>query len=270
MNERSPKKPDDWVLPKRYGDPEYPRHPETGKLICASYSHRLNKFGDPVCIKPPKEGMARCKQHGGSTPVGLASPHYEGKGYSRILDRLPKRNQDDYAAAQLDEQMNGLSNEMALLDARLMELLGKLDVDGTKTVWEELRDASEMLEMARGAGDASEIAFQVNRIQVLIKADVPGQEYRRWAEVYNVVERKRRLADTIRKIRRDENEFISREQQMMFVHALAGVIRDNVKDPESLNAISRGMARLITGGSAATQPVRRVISGVRKPLDAND
>lgn len=41
------------------------------------------------CQRPPMAGMARCRLHGGATPIGMASPHYKHGRRSRFFSWWP-------------------------------------------------------------------------------------------------------------------------------------------------------------------------------------
>lgn len=73
----------------------------------------------------------RCRIHGGATPGGFASPHFKTGRYSKVL---PAALRDRYEQARGDEDLLSLRDELALVDARIGEVLqGKLD----DTRWSE-------------------------------------------------------------------------------------------------------------------------------------
>ena len=74
----------------------------------------------------------RCRLHGGLTPRGVASANFRHGRYSKAVPALAVR----YEAAVNDPDYLALSHEMALLDARIQELVEQpLDAAG----WDEIR-----------------------------------------------------------------------------------------------------------------------------------
>ena len=65
-------------------------------------------------------GRAVCHHHGGKTPAGVASPHFRHGRHSR---RLPTRLAARIAEAGADPEWGSLRAEVALLDARIADLL---------------------------------------------------------------------------------------------------------------------------------------------------
>jgi hypothetical protein len=58
----------------------------------------------------------RCKMHGGKTPTGPALPQFKTGRYSKVL---PAALLDRYQQALADPELLALTDEIALLDARL-------------------------------------------------------------------------------------------------------------------------------------------------------
>ena len=95
--------------------------------------------GNP-CQRSPARGRTRCRLHGGATPRGRASPHFKTGKYSSLLpDRLIGRYEEGQAAADL----RSLRSEIALLQVRIIELLGQLKDASpeNKPIWEMIGNA---------------------------------------------------------------------------------------------------------------------------------
>ncbi len=95
--------------------------------------------GNP-CQLPPARGRTRCRLHGGATPRGRASPHFKTGKYSSFLpDRLIGRYEEGQAAADL----RSLRSEIALLQVRIIELLGQLKDASpeNKPIWDMIGKA---------------------------------------------------------------------------------------------------------------------------------
>src|SRR4051812_32142589 len=86
--------------------------------------------GTPCHLAPMPNG--RCRMHGGATPRGPALPQFKHGRYSRSL---PTRLAAQYEAAQSDPVLMELRDEIALNDARLADLLGRVDTGESGSLW---------------------------------------------------------------------------------------------------------------------------------------
>lgn len=246
-------------LPERYGNPAHPTDPDGGWAICAAKAKRPNRYGDHVCLGRAMPNTGRCRVHGGATPRGIAAPAYQGKGYSKDM---PTRLLDRYKAALDDPNMLSMSHEIAVVDARIGELLSQLDTGESGSIWKGLRASVDGLEQARLEGSAARrakdevaagkaedaLAQHLNDIVVAVKRG--SAEYTRWRELYDAFERRRRLVETMRKQRRDVMNFISSEQLILVLDKIGDLVQQNVSDKAALAAIATGIARIVRTESA--------------------
>ena len=96
--------------------------------------------GQPCRAAAMKNG--KCRLHGGATPGGVASPHFRHGRRSRYLKLLSGDLRAGFRAALSDKQLLSLREEVALLTARTMQLLGRLRTqEGAEyeATWAELR-----------------------------------------------------------------------------------------------------------------------------------
>jgi hypothetical protein len=75
------------------------------------------------CRRRAVAGMRVCTVHGGLTPRGAASVHFKTGRYSRYL---PARLLDKYEDAGTDPRLLELREDIALLDARIAQLLERV------------------------------------------------------------------------------------------------------------------------------------------------
>lgn len=172
---------------------------KNGKPICGA---RTKRKGTPCTQDPMQNG--RCRLHGGATPGGIASPHFKTGRWSK---HLPAQLAEHYQAALADQDLLALREDLALLDARLAQVLGKL------------REA-----------DASKIKET--------EAEV-------WGEVAELLEQRRRTVESERKRLVDMQQMITYEDAMLFVTVLSDSVRRHVTDPKQLASIAADIARLV-------------------------
>jgi hypothetical protein len=185
-------------------------------------------------------GKTKCKMHGGKTPGGIASPHYKTGRYS---GQLPARMASRYAESQSDAQLLELRDEVSLIDARIMDLLGRVDTGESGKVWKELKAAHSELVEANAKGDRIGIVTAMYRIGTLIGEG--ADDYAAWNEVLTVVEQRRRMVESERKRLVELQQTLTIEQAMLMIGALTGIIRAHVTDARTLAAISADIDKII-------------------------
>ena len=89
-------------------------------MQCKAWSRRNQQ----QCRNHAMKGLAVCRMHGGKTPRGPASVHYKDGRHSRFL---PARMFAAYKAAGLDPELMSLRQDLALLEARLIDVLQRVD-----------------------------------------------------------------------------------------------------------------------------------------------
>lgn len=78
--------------------------------------------------------------HGGKTPQGIALPQTTHGRYSK---HLPTRLLANYEAAKTDPNMLVLHDEIALVDARINELLAINEITQAQLAWPEIQSLIE-------------------------------------------------------------------------------------------------------------------------------
>jgi hypothetical protein len=66
----------------------------------------------------------RCKNHGGKSPAGIASPSFKQGKYSQVL---PRRMREAYERAAADPNLLTLTHELGVVEARILDLLGRVN-----------------------------------------------------------------------------------------------------------------------------------------------
>src|SRR6187399_1656871 len=87
-----------------------------------------------TCQRP---GMpnGRCHLHGGKSLGGVASPSFTTGKYSKYL---PTRMLDRYHEAAEDHELIALREDVALLDARIADMLQRVDTGESGEIWASL------------------------------------------------------------------------------------------------------------------------------------
>lgn len=181
----------------------------------------------------------RCWAHGGNTPSGIASPHYQGKGYSKYL---PIGLIDTFNEFRNDKEKLALDDQIALVDTYATQLMEELGDYSSAELWEQLQ--SQVIEYHK----ATE-AEQRNLLSYIFQTIEAGASYvSKWDTLHKTMEQRRKLVADERKRRIEMEQMVTAEQAMLLVSGLMESVRQNVNDRTILTAIQADFIRL--AGSA--------------------
>ena len=204
----------------------------------------------PQCTAKSKQSGERCKRHaspgftvcaihGGKTPVGIAAPSFKHGRYSK---HLPARLSERYEQAIHDPDLLVLRDEIAVVDTRIAELLGKVDTEGGSGFVTKARTILDQFIEAQVRSDIDGMKLYLTKLDAHIRAG--SAEWAMWGEVTDLFDTRRKLVESERKRLVDAQLMIDARQAMTLLAAITAIIRENVKDPDALRAISSGLLRL--------------------------
>ncbi len=211
-------------MPKGYGD----------YLKCGAKTHS----GEP-CKHATVPGSKRCRLHGGVTPRGLESANLIHGRYSKFL---PKRLLARYEESEADSELLNLRSEISLMDARLEDLLRKVDTGESGALWRSIHLQYEDLEFAIKAQDAGLMSVALSGMKNLIGR--AQSDYACWRELQVCLEQRRRLVDSEGKRLQMMQQYITTEQAMLLLTQIVASVKQHVLDPVALQAVSRDLVRL--------------------------
>jgi hypothetical protein len=186
--------------------------------------------------------------HGGKSPGGLGSQRRSHGRYSRYL---PERLASRYVEAQSDGELVALREEIALTDARLSDLLGRVDTGEAGLLWAAVGAAIRAYRTAEAKGIKGTIE-RLRAFDLIEELCREGRDdYAAWDEVHKLIEQRRRLAETEFKRLKEMQQMITAERAMVLLGAVVAVIRTHVTDRDTLGAISRDIGRLVANGTGS-------------------
>jgi hypothetical protein len=187
----------------------------------------------------------RCNLHGGKSRKGGFSGTYQQGSRSKYL---PKRLLERFEEAAKDQDLINMTQDLALIEARLADLLGRVDSGEAGQVWLNLRLAWQALRQAQSQEDQAGAAEALTEIGRMINRG--AADALAWREVGDLIERRRRVVETEQKRRIAAGRLVAVEEAMAIVIAIQESVRTHVQDRATLQAISEEVSRLIP----ATQP----------------
>jgi len=245
------KKPDDFIPVE-----DFPNgHPyiERGNSRCQAWSPRQGR--QCLAIAMPN---GKCRVHGGGALSGIAHPNYKD---GRHVKNLPKRYLENYGAARSNPDYLKLQDEIALLDARLAELTGSIDEKASYTIFSELNKTVSAMEKARAAllrsqnikdeercikaSEKANMDFMESISEIARLVKTGSKEWYIWQDITSLIESRRRLVETERKLLVDMQILVNTQDVMILLDALMESVRRNVTDRNTRQSIQTDFNRLM-------------------------
>jgi len=201
---------------------------------------KLIKANGDRCKNPVRPGWKVCRSHGAGyrdKPGGLNNKQIVNGKYA---NHLPAKLLTAYEEFVEDPDIVSMRNEMALLDARIIELVDTIGTSTSEDAWFSVRRACGVL----GKKDIYEEDVE-EAVGLLGNALVYNDnDDKVWKDLMNVIDNRRKLAETERRRIVDAQHTMTYEQANMIISYMMTSIRTHVEDPEILRAISEDMRRL--------------------------
>lgn len=173
---------------------------ETGQARCGARKATDGK----ACHNYPLEGLYRCRRHRGPGLSGENHPMYKDGRTMRYA--LPARLQSRYKDLVESGDLGDLSENVALLDIRLQELIKRMDVGEFGASYNTLRNmhtkAQRAMDTAFHGTDAEErkeaLAAFVSLFNDMGDLIQIGQkDYQTWAQILDVTAERRQVTKTM-------------------------------------------------------------------------
>lgn len=179
----------------------------------------------------------RCRLHGGKSPVGVASGTFRTGKYSKSI---PARLAEQYDELRQSENRLHMGDEIALLDARVSDLLDKTDHGESGELWKAVQEA------AIAVRDTQDIpADHADAIDSLLMIVEQGHDdWRTWGEIRDTLESKRKLADTEIKRVATAHKIVTQEQGLALIGRIQSIVLQYVPDDHNRRELARAFAGL--------------------------
>jgi hypothetical protein len=198
-----------------------------------------SKQSGEQCKRNASVGSTKCKIHGGATPKGAASPHYEGKGRGRHLNTGLAVI---YSEAQKDPELLSIRDDVALVEALLVSSLPRIESRESGKAWTLIRKSIEQLQEAFANENYGKCMVTVQAMRDVVDENVA--HYAAEDELRTNIELMLKLKQGERKRLTDMQQMVTSEQAMMLISGLLDAVRRNVTDSGTFNAIESEFIRL--------------------------
>jgi hypothetical protein len=206
---------------------------------------RTKHDGTP-CERSPVRGRTRCRLHGGKTLVGTACPHFRSGRYSAYL---PERLRARYEQAEADAELLSLRSDVALVDARVAELLARVTTGDNGQRWANLKKAHEEFRRAARAQDVPRMQTTLATVEAVLDSAV--SDHLAWGEIAALLEQRRKLAAGEHQRLMTLQSMLTADQAMTLMRAVVDIITRHVADKQALRDIiveMRAIAERPPGG----------------------
>lgn len=174
--------------------------------------------------------------------MGDQLPQYKHGKYSLYA---PARLKERAAIMENDPGILELKGEIGLIDARIGDLLQRVDSGESGEVWRELQSLYRSLTDAQVNKDVEAAGIALRELGNTIRRG--HMDYRAWAEVQRMIEQRRRLVESERKRIVDLKLNINVQEAMIYGDALSEAVLKNVHDRSTLQAIAKDFESILEG-----------------------
>lgn len=198
------------------------------------FCHAKSKRTGVQCKHHATPGKTVCRTHGGRTPIGPGSPHFQTGRFSKFL---PSRMAADFDAAMGDPELISLRKEIATVDARIIDVLKRVDTGEAGVIWQAAQAAMVRFDRAWSDkdGEAMELALtEIRRVIIQGKSD-----WAAWKVVVgDLIEAKRKLVDSEQRRLTLASESLTADRAMMLLATVISILQKHITDRRVLGAIA--------------------------------
>jgi hypothetical protein len=224
-------------------DPSIPRYWRNGALLCNAH----NSAG-ALCEGIAIRGKTKCRKHGGLSLSGRASPTYKHGRYSKDLLTGMAARVDE---ARGNPELLSVSDDIALIEARIAEVLRQLGTGESGAAWQDLQRTLAEFQVALARGDTAGMNTHFTQMQQLVQAG--SGTARAWEELRRLEETRCKLVQTEMKTLQGLQQLITIQQHLLLVSAQTEAVvqavhthADTATGRKILMAVQAEFARLAT------------------------
>lgn len=188
----------------------------------------------------PAMSNGRCRMHGGKTPVGIASPHIKTGRWSKDL---PTRLAERFSESEHDPDLLSVRADIRLIDTLMKDDFDNLETGESAEAWEKIRGGIDKLDDGIAAEQFGKVQQALREMRDVVDKRI--LHYASVAEIRSKLEQRRKLVETEQKITLAGEQAITVEKAMLFVGAIAGILKTRIHDSTLLAAIQADVSLLL-------------------------
>lgn len=197
------------------------------------------------CKNPVAPGYEVCRFHGGRTPRGPALPQFK---HGRRSKYMPARLLTAYERALNDPQLFDLADSVALIDARIDDLLAS---SGGSAVFKDMRDTFDRLYAALQQQDPAGTSLALRTLDDLIRSGADHAHI--WDDLLRLLDDRRKHVETQRRLELAGERGVSATEVVTLIGAIVNIAQEAITNIEDRRKFVAGIQSL-TG--RRTQPLQ--------------
>lgn len=202
------------------------------------------------CTQNPLRGRSACKNHGGRSLIGPASPRWRSGERSKwfgetrkLLAAGPLR--DGFDAALEETNLRTLREQIALAGALRQDALARIGSGASLAAWKQAARLFTDAQKASAAKDPDRAGALLEQLgAILLKG---GHSAAAHDELDRRLERERRLRETEAWFVEQERRMVSVDEMLIFARAYADVVLRYLSGEEQRKQFAEEMRALATG-----------------------
>jgi hypothetical protein len=183
----------------------------------------------------------RCRNHGGAALKGAQVSTFV---HGRRSKYMPKRLLAKYEEARADPDLLAMDDEIALVDARLGDLLQRADSGDAGAIWIELRARWREYARYERVKDLRNMASALHQLHELIEKGFA--DHATWSEIGTLIDRRGRLVEQERRRLESLQNTMTVDDAIALARALDDVLARHITDPAVYQAILLEVGGLLT------------------------
>lgn len=212
---------------------------EHGPRQCTAISKRSGKqCQGPAIVN--SQGQ-KCRMHGGKADaqIGTANTQFKHGRHSRYL---PSDLDKLYREALANPDLLEMADHIALLEARMQDILGKQSAGEPVPKWSDIADIFGEVEVAILTADMAKVVPGLERMHKVLEAGIQWDST--WDQVSGIMEQLRKLTDTEVKRKKELNQMVPIERVIVLMAAVGEAVKRNVTDPLQIEAVYKELTLL--------------------------
>jgi hypothetical protein len=170
-------------------------------------------------------------------------PAAGGFVHGRYSTFLPTRLAAHYDEAAHDPELLELRRDIALTDARINDVLSRVDTGESGQLWRQAQAAMGRFRREQARGNIEAMQRALVRLERLITDG--AADYAAWQAVGDLLEQRRRLVDSETRRLAASHDILTSEQAMTLMAQMVAIIQRHVPDRAVLGAIAHDVQGLV-------------------------
>lgn len=186
--------------------------------------HARSKQSQEQCKKDAVPGFEVCHIHGGKSLTGFAHPNFKTGRYSKdLLTEMAVRVEE----ARGNPELLSVSDDIALLEARIAEVLTQLGTGESGATWLALKRRMDEFQTALTRGDMAGMHEHFQAMRTLVR-EGSGTALA-WQELRRLEEVRCKLVQTEMKTLQGLQQMMTIQQHLLLVSAQTDAVVQAVK-----------------------------------------